>query len=212
MGNFDAGAIRAGQGDQFEAALRCRDVTGDAEGDLIGGTAFADDDQEVIKGCGGEVLMRIDQGGECAGDLVHRHGTNRYLVREEREVIDGDVSVVFSTLAAGADDSHALLCSDGSGVSVRNSILVSLGEDPEIVCLNSEVVHSFIEANSGLPFKEGWFKDFEKGDFHLNDDMSYPIEIATAASWQTGDPSTDIDGEQRPANEAAPHFAGADQP
>jgi hypothetical protein len=39
----------------------------------------------------------------------------------------------------------------------------------------------------------------------------YPTEIETAALWETGDPTTDIDGDSRPVTDGTPDFAGADR-
>jgi hypothetical protein len=36
--------------------------------------------------------------------------------------------------------------------------------------------------------------------------------IDTAAIWQTGDPTTDIDGDPRPSTDGSPDIAGADIP
>lgn len=55
-----------------------------------------------------------------------------------------------------------------------------------------------------------WFEGFNLGDFHLNSGM-YPLEIETAATWTTGDPSIDINGDTRPDIDGTPDFAGADR-
>jgi hypothetical protein len=69
-----------------------------------------------------------------------------------------------------------------------------------------------VAGNTDLPemTDTSWFDLFNAGDFHLSD--TYPAEIATAATWLAGDPSTDIDGNPRPTIDGTPDHAGADVP
>ena len=85
-----------------------------------------------------------------------------------------------------------------------------LSNQAEVDCPNIEVINSFTEADAGMVFDDtsGWFFDFEGGDFHLSG--THPAAIETAAIWQLGDPTTDIDGEPRPVTDQGPDFAGAD--
>ncbi|WP_106094256.1 right-handed parallel beta-helix repeat-containing protein [Enhygromyxa salina] len=182
-------------------------VSGEGLGlDVTGGHAWVQQCKIVNNTDGG---IRVNDGGSLILENSFVGGDKD----DERaiEVIDGEISVVYSTLAAGKDGARALSCTDSSDVVVRNSILVSLSDDPEIDCANAEVIDCFTEASADMSFESGWFTDFGKGDFHLNPD-AYPSEIMTAASWRSGDPTTDIDGNDRPTADATSDFAGADRP
>jgi hypothetical protein len=55
-----------------------------------------------------------------------------------------------------------------------------------------------------------WFTGFAGGDFHLSG--THPAALELAATWMTGDPTTDIDGDARPTMDGATDVAGADVP
>ncbi len=55
-----------------------------------------------------------------------------------------------------------------------------------------------------------WFVDYPNGNFHLTPNA--PAALSTAATWQTGDPKTDIDGDLRPTTDGTADYAGADIP
>lgn len=135
--------------------------------------------------------------------------------------IDGaSATIVYSTLGAGFDnfgDVYAISCNDPVAVSVRNSILVSLDNATgEMSCPDAVVSNTASETL--LPGKNNvalgdvglnWFDDIDTGDFHLN---SPPIDVATAAVWEAGDPGVDIDGDLRDAVDGVTGVAGADVP
>jgi hypothetical protein len=80
-------------------------------------------------------------------------------------------------------------------------------------CTDAQVSDSALEemvtGNVALgPMNKDWFEDYEVGDFHLTDNP--PETINLAAKWKTGDPVTDIDGDDRPMTNGSPDFAGAD--
>jgi len=127
-------------------------------------------------------------------------------------VLDGQISVQYSTVGAGfGGTSRAIGCAVGAGAGsvVRNSIVVSYSAENEIDCPNIEIVDGLIESESDEIFTElsGWFVGFDEGNFHLSG--THPSEIETAATWQTGDPATDIAGLPRPTIDGTPDFAGA---
>jgi hypothetical protein len=134
------------------------------------------------------------------------------------DVVDGAADVVYSTLVAGLKldvDPTALSCAGGVEVSVRNSILVSPAVEPAVQCSQASIASSILEDASGFPgnaeavFMPAWFVGYAAGDFHLAPNM-FPMVIETAATWQLGDPTVDIDGDARPSTDASPDFAGAD--
>src|SRR5690606_22488974 len=96
---------------------------------------------------------------------------------------------------------------DGGQADVRNSILVSFDPGPEVECPGITIADSATEAELGM-LSGTWFDNYSTGDFHLT--MSAPIAAGTAARWQTGDPTTDIDGDPRPTVDGTADFAGAD--
>jgi hypothetical protein len=55
-----------------------------------------------------------------------------------------------------------------------------------------------------------WFDGFLAGNLGLS--MTAPATLATAATWMTGDPATDIEGHARPSVDGTPDYAGADVP
>ncbi len=124
--------------------------------------------------------------------------------------------MIYSTVATGIDTA-AISCTDpAANVSIRNSLVVSRSDDDAIVnCGNLEITTSALEdavpGNTELgPWTDSsWFTNFNAGDLGLN---QYPPELEGAATWQTGDPSTDIDGDPRPTTDGTPDFAGADIP
>jgi hypothetical protein len=131
------------------------------------------------------------------------------------DVQGGSATISFTTLGAGLGTSAGLLCSNGSSVTVTNSLLVSRSTDDVMQCPNAAITHSAIEQqqigdNVMLGALEtSWFTDYNTGDFHLSG--THPAEIDAAASWQPGDPLVDIDGDPRP-QDASPTAAGADLP
>lgn len=131
----------------------------------------------------------------------------------------GTANISFTTLGAGFGVSTALLCANGSSVTVTNSLLVSRGTDDVVQCPNADITLSAIEQqqvgdNVMLgALDTAWFTNYAASDFHLSG--THPAEIETAASWQPGDPLVDplvdIDGDPRP-QDASPTAAGADLP
>jgi len=98
-------------------------------------------------------------------------------------------------------------------VFVRNSILVSPALEPAVLCPSATIDRSVLEDTTGfpnnteLPFIATWFESYAQGNFVLSG--THPSEIETAATWQTGDPATDIAGLPRPTIDGTPDFAGA---
>ncbi|KIG17474.1 hypothetical protein DB30_03175 [Enhygromyxa salina] len=128
------------------------------------------------------------------------------------EVLDGEVSIIYTTIVAGGDDSHAFVCETSSESTIRNSIIVSLGDSAEVMCDAVEIIDSFNEADSAEKFDDNsdWFEDW-RDDFHLVPGK-YPAILETLAIWRTGDPQKDIDGDPRPTADGTQDFAGADLP
>lgn len=130
------------------------------------------------------------------------------------DVTDADVRVLYTTVARNDEDTIDSIRCMGATVDVRNSIVV--GRDagsiqcPGIVISNSAVDEA-IDGNMNVGAAVlAWFVDGTAGNFHLT--ATGAMVFADIAQWQPGDPTTDIDGDPRPAMDGEPDFAGADVP
>jgi hypothetical protein len=127
------------------------------------------------------------------------------------------VDIRYSTLGAGLGDSTAVLCDGGSLVTVSDSIIISRGDGPEVVCAALAADHT--ASNSMLPGSANvevgaamtmWFAAYNTGDFHLS--ASGEAMFMDIAQWNDGDPSVDIDGMLRSGIRGMSEHAGADLP
>ena len=178
------------------------------EGLVISGGSARVEKCRIVNNTGGGIM--VDGGGTLVLENSFVGGGNVTGVRAV-DVINGTVDIAYSTLGAGFGSGAAgLICADGTGSSIRNSIVLTYGGDPELVCDNAEMSGNITEMDvPAFDDQSGWFLDFSSGDFHLAPGM-YPSAIDTAAQWQAGDTTTDIDGDPRPTRDGAPDFAGAD--
>jgi hypothetical protein len=132
------------------------------------------------------------------------------------DVTDGTVSITYSTLAAGAIGASALFCDAGTNTTVRNSLLVARTDTDEVSCPNAVLTDNALEMSMANNTSLGsmpadtslWFIGYGAGNFSLAD--AHPLAIDTAATWATGDPATDINGDARPTQDGLPDCAGAD--
>lgn len=136
-------------------------------------------------------------------------------------VTGGTVDIVYSTLSAAPTDdleSRALHCEGAPVVRVRNSLLVSVDPGPaEVDCVGLDALHNAAhmdlgESNVALGWpsddEEPWFRSLSSGDLSLDHP---PEPLVSAARWEPGDPTTDIDGDLRPIVSGAHDAAGADR-
>lgn len=136
------------------------------------------------------------------------------------EVTDASAELLYVSAAARTQNQqtgHALLCTGASSISVRNSLLVSLGTQPEVNCAFATFTTSATEAQvqgggnvTLVNMNVSWFQAFNQGDLRLTDDA--PDLLRTAARWRMGDPTEDIEGASRSAEDDTPDVAGADLP
>ena len=103
-------------------------------------------------------------------------------------------------------------------VTIRNSLLVAIGNQDEVECTELNALNNAAEMPLGganvtlraiAPGQPEWFVGFNSGDLRLN---SPPLPVYSAARWQADDPTTDIEGHPRVALEGAMDVAGADVP
>ena len=167
---------------------------------------------KVVNNSGGGIV--VDGGGNLVLD-------NSFVGGDISDVValamtSGTLEANYVTLGAGFGTSAALTCADGVGKAVRNSLLVSRSANPELACPNITITESALEMMVGSNLALGdvdtlaWFDGYGTGDFGLSD--TAPPNLATAAIWQSGDPTTDIDGDLRPTTPGTPDYAGADIP
>jgi hypothetical protein len=180
------------------------------EGVRITGGAWVEQSR-IVNNTGGGIV--VDGGGMLVleNSFVGGNVTDVAAL----DVVDGAANILYATIAGGAAASTSLVCVDGTGVSVRNSLIVSRQIEDEVDCPNANLTDNALEmalpnnTSLGAMPDTSWFLNYQQGDFHLAPNM-FPMAIETAATWQPGDPTTDIDGNPRPTTDASPDFAGAD--
>jgi len=133
-------------------------------------------------------------------------------------------TVLYATVAGRAGEfDRAVRCTTGTNVTVRNSILLHDNDDGNtnpFSCFDAVISRSAFTGTFGgsnitesvdeiddldAAWADAWFENFENGDFHLLD--GHPFE--DIARWESGDPTTDLDGTLRPTTDEAPDVAGA---
>ncbi|MEX1365668.1 MAG: right-handed parallel beta-helix repeat-containing protein [Nannocystaceae bacterium] len=133
-------------------------------------------------------------------------------------VQDGNVDILYSTIAGNDGSGADSLECDGATGSIRNSIVV--GVDPfsiELDCFPLVMEHNALDAGnfaSGTnlevpPYSAIFFNDPVQGDFTLSAPPLTPY--LDLALWQPGDPPLDADGTPRPQGGQL-GYAGVDEP
>jgi len=122
-------------------------------------------------------------------------------------------SLLYSTIGGNLGTSRALSCAENSTVTVRNSLLLTRGEQEAVDCTGAVITYSGISGTfagmgnlEDIEVSTDWIPGYNGGDFHLAE--GHPFD--GVARWSTGDPGVDIDGEPRNATDAAMGVAGAD--
>lgn len=189
---------------------QARITTNAAQGiSMNGGSAWVER-SEIVNNTGGGIV--VDGGGMLMLENSFVGGSSN---NPAINAMVGTVEVNFSTAAlAPAIATPSLSCAGGADVVVRNSIITSTNPAAEVACPSAMILGSALEMAMGDNVALGdvdinWFADYLAGDFHLAG--VYPMDISTAATWESGDPSTDIDGDTRPVTDGTPDFAGADR-
>ena len=177
-----------------------------------GGRAWVDRSR-IVQNSGGGVLA------EAGAELTLRNCFVGGSVNNVAAlaVTGATATITYVTAGAGFGTATALTCDVAATVDTRNSLFVSedAGGD-EVQCPGATIEHSAAELDLGGTnvalgdMATTWFTAYGTGDFGLT--AMHPVAIDTAAQWQTGDPTTDIDGDPRPAVDATPDYAGADVP
>lgn len=133
------------------------------------------------------------------------------------QVTGSTLSVRYSTVGASTGDATAIVCDVGSWVTVDDSIIISRGEGPEVVC------ESLMATNTAtnMPLRgtgneavgvtmATWFASYNGGDFHLT--SAGEGVFGGIAKWNFGDPLVDIDGMPRIGMDGTAEHAGGDVP
>lgn len=178
---------------------------------LTGGQAWVDRSR-IIQNIGGGILA-----GSNAELVLRNCFVGGNVEANVLELQGANAGILYTTLGAGLGVTTSITCDAPSMVTVRNSLIVSRSDDNEIACANLDATYTATEAlldgmgNVALGAMDvTWFGGFNAGDFLLS--ATHPATIDTTARWLTDDPSTDIDGDPRPIDDASPDYAGADVP
>ncbi|NJK31993.1 MAG: hypothetical protein HC927_05980 [Deltaproteobacteria bacterium] len=185
---------------------------GDDVGVLVSGAVWIQQCR-IFNNSGGGIVV---DGGELVLENSFVGGTSSDVPMIQ--IATGTANIVYSTIGATAVSTSAIECVDGTGSTIRNSIVMfNNGDDPnggELICPNIELVNNALEGDFAGNVSLGnvstmWFANFNNGDLALNP-QTVPAILTTAATWLSGDPTTDIDGDPRSAMPGAADFAGAD--
>jgi hypothetical protein len=121
--------------------------------------------------------------------------------------VAGELTAVYTTFVGQTD--AAVACTGAADVVIRNGLVVG-----DYNCNLSDVSNTAAETElAGVDnlalgtFSDSWFVDADNGDFHLD---GIPSAAESHAVWETGDPPTDIDGDERPLRDGAADAVGAD--
>jgi len=173
-------------------------------------------DVGISVGSGGTLYAdSVRVAGNDGGGIELASGTSGFLrncmVGGAADVATVDASsatveVLYSSVLGGLGDADGFVCSSGTNISIRNSIITTRGSTPALGCAGAEVSASAIE-DSGMT---AWFADYNGGDATLT--ATGQAEFANAAVWELGDPLFDFDGDDRPNRDGAMDYAGADVP
>jgi len=173
-------------------------------------------------------LDRTEVAGNTGGGITLTGGADGHLrncfVGGFSDIVamtvdESSADILYTTLG-GQFDAPALACTAPTAVTVRNSILVSRAVTSDIDCDDAEVSYSATEllvpgmGNVALGDMDmldatAWFAGYNGGNFLL---LNPPDGVLTAARWQLGDPTVDIEGHLRPTEPDSPDAAGADVP
>jgi len=173
-------------------------------------------------------LDRTEVAGNTGGGITLTGGADGHLrncfVGGFSDIVamtvdESSADILYTTLG-GQFDAPALACTAPTAVTVRNSILVSRAVTSDIDCDDAEVSYSATEllvpgmGNVALGEMDmldatAWFAGYNGGNFLL---LNPPDGVLTAARWQLGDPTVDIEGHLRPTDDGTPDVVGADVP
>lgn len=185
---------------------------GPALGLVVDGASAWVDRSRIVGNDGGGVLA------QGAADITLRNcfvGGGVEVVGVE--INNASAEILYSTITASTFGSTpALGCSSPVAVDIRNAIVVSQGgtSPDELDCAGAVVTNTVTEGRTGASFNAAWFEDFNGGDYRLTTGGAAPGApiFADQAQWLSGDPTTDIEGDARPATNGATDYAGADVP
>ncbi|MEX1365588.1 MAG: right-handed parallel beta-helix repeat-containing protein [Nannocystaceae bacterium] len=193
-------------------------VSGNADGVgvVADGSRVWVDRGRVVDNAGGGLTATAGSELVLRNCFVTRNG-DPFADTRGISVAGSSLALVYDTIAAnegtGASGPVSLACDAGSDGQVRNSIVAAgsgtidcpgVGFDHDVVDTGGLVGSNTVV----LPFDPAWFPDIGMLDFHI--DAGPPFE--DVAQWQTGDPTTDFDGDARPNLDGSADYAGADLP
>lgn len=158
---------------------------------------------------GGSLHLRavaIGRNGDALSSTLGGIGFNGTAIDITYSTIVGNQAM---TAARGS-----LFCAGGESGEIRNSIIVGTGDSIDgcaALAFNNNAVDDagIGGANDNVgPTMAGWFVNLGMNDYHLT--TAGETTFMDIATWQPGDPLTDVDGDPIPTD--MPSFPGYDQP
>lgn len=169
-------------------------------------TLYADSTQ-VVQNSGGGVQLAAGTTGFIRNSMIQGEGGNPGIPAVSSNT--ATVEILYSTLGLDFNSGGPVLACNGGSVAVRNSILVSETNtaNSKVDCPSATIEDS-AERTTLAP--DSWFPGFAAGDYSLN--AAGGMQFNGIAVWQLGDPPFDFDGHDRPNEDGASDYAGADVP
>ena len=179
---------------------------GSREGVLVSGATFIAQRSRFVGNIDGGLTATGGATVRLENCFVGGNGT----VAPAISATDSDLEIVYSTLARSFNpDEPVIECTTPMSTTIRNSIVANeaINAGAEISCPGATLEGNAVETSTDL---SPWFSAFPQGNYHLT--PAGAATFADAATWQSGDPLVDIDGEPRAGMDGAMEHAGADLP
>ena len=169
------------------------------------GTLFADSTQ-VSGNDGGGISIATGASAQLRNSMIAGFGGNPGMPA----VISsgGSIDILYSSLGLSFNSGSPVVDCSGGSASIRNSLVVSetAAGGSEVDCAGAVIENSATETTLS---PADWFgAGFATGNYHLT--AAGQTQFADIAVWEDGDPPFDFDGDDRPAVDGSPDFAGAD--
>ena len=166
---------------------------------------FADSSQ-VSQNTGGGISIATSASAQLRNCMVAGFGGNPGMPAVTST--GGSLDILYSSLGLSFNSGSPVVDCSGGSASIRNSLVVSetAAAGSEIDCAGAVVENSATETTLS---PADWFgAGFATGSYHLS--AAGQAQFVDVAVWEDGDPPFDFDGEDRPAVDGSPDYAGAD--
>ncbi len=175
---------------------------------VAGGTVHASAIQVADSAAG---ALRVTDGGNVDLEnsfLAHWWSQETAIAVDGASFAARNISLVWANTPTGV-----ITCTRSATVELHDSIVASAAAVDDFLCDGAvlELDHVVTKADVGPPpYTFPWFENQYGADLHLR--PAGAAVFADYAQWNTGDPTTDIDGDPRPLIDGTPDFPGADVP